>query len=278
VGWLPLVLLFSLGFGQLFKWSQRRGCSAPVVVSINYMVLAGVLAAYLAARGELSVTAPVVALGVLTGVAFISSMITMTHALEKANVAIVLTAFRLAILVPIAVSVILWGENAGPARLLGIVLTGGSLVLMTGVRRGAGRLPGAAGLGLVLLIFALQGWSQACLGAVHYLELDLLSSHVLMVTALSAGLLGGAYAWVRRIQPAARDVAMGAGIGIFNLAALLITLAALSQIQGTVFFALQGCAVVLMDLLFAHWVWHEPLSRTALVGAGLGAVAMLLVL
>ena len=33
--WLVLAVLSSFGFGQLFKWSQRRGYYAPVVVTTN---------------------------------------------------------------------------------------------------------------------------------------------------------------------------------------------------------------------------------------------------
>ena len=46
----------------------------------------------------------------------------------------------------------------------------------------------------------------------------------------------------------------------------------------TVFFPLQGCAVVIMDNLFAHFFWKEPLGRSAMAGAALGAISMLLIL
>jgi drug/metabolite transporter (DMT)-like permease len=275
VHWLPLVFLLAFGFGQLFKWSQRRGCSAPVVVYVNYLVLAAALAAYFAWQGQLAFPAAVIRLGMLTGLAFFVSMFTMTRALETANVAVVLTAFRLAILCPIAASVLIWGESAGPGRLLGIVLALISLILMTRGSRdqGLGR-----GVYLVFFIFLFQGWSQTCLRAVHYVGLDDQRAHVLLVTALTAGLLGLAVSVIRRQRPTRHDLRMGVAIGLYNLLGLLVTLTALSQVQGTVFFPLQGCAVVLMDNVAAHFWWHERLTRTCMAGAALGAVAMLFVL
>ena len=109
--WLPLASLLSFGFGQLFKWSQRRGCHAPTVVSTNYIVLSSALALALGSQGNLQVTDTALLVGACMGVSFIVSMWTMTRALERAPVSIVLTSFRLAILVPVVASVALWGES-----------------------------------------------------------------------------------------------------------------------------------------------------------------------
>ena len=40
MSWLIAACLLSFGFGQLWKWSQRRGLSAPAVISTNYLVIA----------------------------------------------------------------------------------------------------------------------------------------------------------------------------------------------------------------------------------------------
>ncbi len=275
--WLPLVFLTSFGFGQLFKWSQRRGCYAPAVVSTNYLVLATCLLVYYLATGGLELSRPALILGLYTGIAFICSMLIMTWALEKVAVATVLTAFRLAILVPVLASIGLWDEHIGWGQLAGIGLALASLVLMTWSRSGNGRLLGAAGLTLTLLVFLLQGISHTCMRWIHYAGLDQQRQHVLLVTAVTAGILGTLFVLAKGRRPNPKDLAMGAGIGLFNLMALTILLTALTQVKGTVFFPLQGCAVVILDNLCAHFIWRESLSRRAAIGALLGALAMLLI-
>ena len=248
------------------------------MVSVNYLVVAAVLAIYYLSRGTLDLTGPVLKVGILTGCAFIIAMLVMTWALEIADVGAVLTAFRLAILVPIATSVWIWEEKLTPTQLVGIVLAVISLVLMTRGKNHHAKLSGGGSLALVLLIFFLQGVSHACIGWVHYAGLDAQRMHVLLVVAATAGILGSILIVFRRHRPRRQDVRMGTGIGLYNLAALGVVLTTLSLVPGTIFFALQGCAVVIMDNFFAHFIWKEPLNWPAKIGAGIGALSMLLVL
>ncbi len=60
--------------------------------------------------------------------------------------------------------------------------------------------------------------------------------------------------------------------------ALGTILAALSDLDGTLFFPVNGCLVVLLDGLFAHFWWRERLGQLGAFGVGLAALAMLLVL
>ena len=102
--------------------------------------------------------------------------------------------------------------------------------------------------------------------------------HVLLITALTAGISGTLVLVFRRRRPAPPDLAWGLGIGLYNLVALAVLLTALSRVPGTVFFPVHGCAVVILDNLCSRFVWREPLTARTLVGAALGAVSMLLVL
>lgn len=275
--WIPITFCFSFGFGQLFKWSQRRGCYAPAVLATNYLVVAGLLLLYHLLGEGLNFSAPVLLLGGVMGCSFIISMSLMTWALEVADVAAVLTAFRLAILVPIGASVLLWEEEVSAIQVTGMAMAAAALVLMTRPSSHTGR-GGWRNLGLAFMVFALQGISQTCLRWVHYAGLDAQRLHVLFVTAATAGLLGALVVLIRRRQLVRADLHMGGGIGVYNLLALGVMLTALSAIPGTTFFPIHGCAVVILDSLFAHFYWKEKLGPLAALGALLGASSMLLVL
>jgi hypothetical protein len=137
---------------------------------------------------------------------------------------------------------------------------------------------GAAALLTALAVFATQGVGQICLGWVHYAGLDEQRLTVLMTCAATAGTGGGLVLLVRRHRPRIRDLHMGVGIGLFNLVALATTLTALMHLDRTLFFPVTGCLVVLLDGLFAHLWWKERMGRVGALGAGLGALALLLVL
>lgn len=269
----------STGFGQLFKWSQRRGGHGPTVVAVNYLVMAAAVGVYLLAQGELHLTGAVVQLGALTGGFFIVAMIVMTHALETSDVGAVLTAFRLSILLPIVLGIWLWKEQVTGLQFAGVGLALVGLAMMTfGAREHkAGAIFSGGTLTLLLLVFFSQSLSHVGLSSVHHMGLDDDKLSVLFAISVTAGLLGAMAVAYKRHIPKADECAVGALIGIYNLGNLVVVLVALSLVPRSVFFPIVGCSVVIMDNLFAHFFWKERLRRPAVIGAVISAAAMLMV-
>ena len=275
---LALAIITSFVFGQLFKWAQRLGCHAPLVVTVNYLVVALLIALYLLCQGEIALSATVWKVGLVTGFVFIVAMCLMTWALTVSDVATILTAFRLAIVVPIIASVILWQEVVTPIQIVGITMALVSLLLMSGGARALTKGTLLRHGGLAIAVCTMQGVSHTGARWVHHAGLDDRHMEVLLVTAATAGLLGTLALVVLRRPVDRASVRMGIGIGVFNLVALAILLATLARFQSAQFFPISGCALVIMDNVFAHLVWRERLSLLSAIGAVIGGGSMLLVL
>ena len=276
--WLLLPLLMEFGFGQVFKWATQQRCYAPTVVSTNYWVLSSILLLYLGFTGQLHIPAAAVKVGAITGAVFISSMLLMTRLLRTFRVASVLTAFRLAIVVPVGLGVLLWDEPLGGLQLVGLGLALVAVLLMS---RHAGHhtnVPRWIATALLILVFGIQGMSTSCLRWVHYAGLDDAYLQVLMVIGFTAGAIGATVLlWEARQRIRRFDLAVGAGIGVYNLLALMAVLISLKHVPGTVFFPLVGCGVVILDNVTAPLLWKEPISRAAVLGVGVGVLAVILV-
>ena len=247
------------------------------MVTVNYLVAAAVLAAYLQWRGGIELGSTAVLVGGVTGFSFMVSMFLMTWALEVSDAAVVLTAFRLSIVVPIAVSVLLWNEEISARQLLGVSMAVLSLVLMSAGTRGLGMRGVVPQTVLAAGVCLLQGVSHTCARWVHHAGLDGHELEVLLVTTGSAGMLGAAALGFAGRSPTWDGVRMGAGIGVFNALALAIFLITLARLSSAQFFPIAGCAVVIMDVLFARAVWRERVSLLTAAGAAVGAGSMLLV-
>ena len=160
----------------------------------------------------------------------------------------VLTAFRMAMLIPIAASVLIWGETASPLQALGIVLALAALALMTRASGGpANKMSRLGQMALIFLVFCGQGASMTCLRWVRYAGLEGQLLKVIMVTGFTAGTLGILFLLIRRIRPNRIDIGTGVLIGIYNLVGLIALLTALNHVPGTIFFPLLGCTVVTLD-------------------------------
>ena len=276
---LILAICTSFTFGQMWKWSQRQGCHAVLVVTVNYLVVALLIGVYLLAQGGgIELTPMAWKVGMVTGCTFIAAMCLMTWALTISDVATILTAFRLSIVVPIIASVVLWQEEVTSTQLVGVTLALSALLLMSG---GARAIDGSTlfrhGV-LAIAVRAMQGVSHTSARWVHHAGLDDQHLEVLLVTAATAASLGIVTLCVLRRPVNWPSLRMGIGIGVFNVFALVVFLAALERFQSAQFFPISGCAIVIMDNIFSHVVWRERLSQLTVVGVVVGAASMLLLL
>lgn len=275
---LALACLLDFCFVLLFKLSQRLRCAAPVVVCVNYLTIACLLALYLIVSRRLDLSGDVARVGIVAGTAFICSLSLMTWALEVAHVAVVLVAFRLSLIVPILASLWLWNETAHVLQFVGLGAAVMGLWLVTRAGAAQGGLRGRALLAIVVAVFLLQGTSHTCMRWIKHAGLDVQHLNVLMVICLTAGVLGALRVAVTRYRPRGAEWTMGVGIGLFNMVALTTVLATLARFDAVVFFPVVGCVTVILDSLAAHFLWKERMRLSAWGGVGLAVVAIILVL
>lgn len=268
----------SFGFVQLFKASQRRGEYGPVVVSANYIALSLALSLFLWLTNDLTLSPDILKVGISIGISFIASMLIMTYALTISNASPVLTSFRISMLVPTALGVWIWHEPITSIQIIGIAIAIIALMLMTGGKSNHHRLRGIKAFAIIFAVFATQGIAMTLMRWVHYAGLDAHRLSVLAVIGATAGLLGILFILIRNRRPSRRELISGSGIGLYNGLALSVILTALSVVPGTLYFPIVGCSVVLLDNLFTHFYWKEPLSRPGFAGVGLAIFAIALVM
>lgn len=275
--WLFFSILLDFGFIQFFKLGQRRGYYAPVVVSANYITVAVSIAIYLILTDAWIFPTAAIYTGLATGTIFISSMLLMNYALTIAPVGPVLTAFRMSIIIPVALGVSLWGESMSTPQFAGLILALFALSLMTTGSGGTHHIRGLKAFGLLALICFWQGISHTCLRSVHYNGLDPFDLQILMITGALAGCIGFGLTAFKKHRPQKPAIKLGIFIGLYNAVALCVIMTALSHLPGTLFFPVLGCSVVLLDNLFAHYYWQEHLPRPAMAGVGFAIIAVLLI-
>jgi hypothetical protein len=276
--WLILAVLADFGFVQLFKLGQQRQHAAPVVVAANYLTLGLCLAIYLLVTQAKAPPVAAIALGCGTGVFFIATMLLLNHTLTLAPVGAVLTSFRMSIVLPLAMGVWIWNEPLSLLQALGLALALAALALMPagGSAQRLASVPRM--LGLLASIFVLQGICNTALRAVHYLGWDDFFLYILMAAGFTGGALGLVYLRLRQVRATRAAVLFGAGIGAYNAISTPIVLTALSHFPGTTYFPIAGCGMVILDNLFAHFYWREPLSRIALLGVGVAITSLVVIL
>ncbi len=276
--WLLLAVLMDTLFGQAFKFGQRRGFAAPWVVGASYLSLGVCLSVFLIVRDTPVPPASVWIMGVSMGALFLPSMLIFNHALRRAPVGMVVTTFRMGIVLPMIIGVAIWNETLSLAQGMGVGLSMFALVLMTRGKAATSWLPARDLVGLLLLLFGMQGICYTMMRAVQYWGLGDHQVSILAIVGLTAGILGFGYAAFFGGPSQRVAVLFGGLIGAYNSITLPVIFTALSYLPGTQYFPLAACGAVILDNLCAHFVWRERLTAVNTVGVITALLSLVLII
>lgn len=276
--WLMLAVLMDSAFGQAFKLSQHRGFQAPLVVAASYFSLGLCLLTFLLLRSTPVPPLEVWLMGLFMGAIFLPSMLVFNHALHRAPVGMVVTTFRMGIVLPMVIGVVIWNEALTYLQAAGVSLALVSLAFMTRPREAVSWLPPKELVGLLLLLFGMQGVCYSLMRAVQYWGLVEYQISILCIVGLTAGTLGFLYAGFVRVRRQSSALIFGGLVGAYNSLTLPVIMIALSYLPGTQYFPLAACGAVVLDNLCAHFIWRERLTPTNTLGVLMALVSLALII
>lgn len=273
---LLIATVFSAAFGLVLRWAHGRKCNLWAVGLINYVVATAVnlLRAY--ASGALAVGTVTLVLGAASGVLYGINYGLFSTLVGRRGVSVSTALVRLAVLLPILASVLLWGERPAPTQSVGVLLALVSLPLLTMVPRAqAGpRDHGQALLALAMLVGS--GVSMMTVDA--HKQLAPAAAGSVFLTALfgTAGLIALA-GWLRNGARVSRaDIVPGVALGACNAIANVGLVAALQELSSVIVFPFYSAVGVVIASSFAAKVWGEQIRRREMTGMGVALAAVVL--
>ncbi|MBM3314358.1 hypothetical protein FJY71_00755 [candidate division WOR-3 bacterium] len=293
---LLLKVLSSVGMGVLLRRAEARGLPRLPMVRVNYAVAA--LLAFFAAVAIGSTRAGVrtVLLGVATGGLFVTGMFCWIATIRAAGLALSVVAMRVAIVVPVLASVLVWHEPTTPMQLGGsaVALAALGLVLsdvvgpgprrkpvVTGSELGAepaaaGRASRAAPFWLAGL-FLVDGLVMLPAQVFDRWELPGESLPFQAVIFVSAFLITTVIYYLRRERVNYQTAAQGSLVGACNLGNYLFLVLALGMLPGIVVYPVIAAGEVGLMALAGVALWREKVGPRAWVGIGLAVLALVLI-
>lgn len=273
---LALSVIFSVSFGHIMKWAEHRRANVLWVGAWNY-IGASLACALIALAFRPSAQIPfTVFTGAWGGACYLVSLLYYFSAVARLGVGLATSAIRVAVALPVAVALFVWHEP-----LHGVQVAGLLLVLLALPLLGRGRAGSASGglaltAGLLAPLFIITGLGQ--LAARIYSDGAPAANTFLYLTCLFAGAAISALIALRLYPttPRRQDLWLGLLLGSANLASNLCLLAALRTLPSAVVFAVASSAGVVLAAATGVLVWRERLSRVAIGGVALAAVAVVL--
>ena len=280
IGNAVFLLLVRVGRGARFDY--------PTVGLTNYATAAVLGTAGLLVAGLDGIEPLATLFGAVNGAQYQVTFQLMYVLYGLVGVAVTTSIMRLAVVVPVVASILVWGEWPNVPQAVGLAMAGVALPLLSG---GGARLETErmAHVRSVVLVFGTVLVSGCgLLAAKAFAELgrpEQRPAYVLACFAVATLFSVAAWPARGRMQGARsvttrdawrRSMALGVLVGAVNIGQIWVLLPALEQVPGVIAFPVASAGGLALAVLGAWVLWRERLRpRSALgVGLALGAAAL----
>jgi drug/metabolite transporter (DMT)-like permease len=296
---LALVLntVFSAGFGLLIRVAQGMGSNMIAVGAANYLTAMVVNAALCLVGGGNPPGTATVLLAIAGGITYASAFFMVFRLTRERGASITGAVMRISTLIPVACSLLIWGEHLTSWQTAGAALALVSLPLLT-LRPRTGQSEERAGGGALLVsLFAINGLCMLVPRVFQTLDAKGEEAAFLAVLfAAAAATLCSAWAITERRAAAMAkkgedpagadrpprhalliDLAPGIAVGVCNALQNRFMIAALQRLPGTLVFPFSAALGLVLIVAVARVAWRERFGRLGTAGIALACVAIVLV-
>ena len=278
---LLLATLASAGNGLTMKFAGSRSGNAWSLLFFNYLA-ATVLSALSAMRSGLAVAevAPRVwALGLVTGVLFITTFALLQLNVRMNGATISSSLTRMGAVIPMLLSIALFAEYPSPAGALGIVVAIAATVLIAFQKKESNDADARATSARALLIpMVLAGGVADTMPKIFESTGNPAHEEAFILTTFATALVICLVMLLRAHErPALVDIACGTMLGIFNFFSTDLMLRALMELPAYVVYTGFSMGVVLVTFVANSLVMHEKLTRRDRMAISLVILALALI-
>ncbi len=217
-------------------------------------------------------------LGAIAGFFYLASLAANGYSIHK-NGAILSSVFtRLGVLVPILLSVALFGERPTLVQVLGVVLAVAAAVVMNGLPNKEETSPAAKSIYLLPLVLTLllNGTSDSMSKIFTQLGRRQDDGLFVFYIFLFAGLFTLVLLIKERQTITRRDIFFGVLVGIPNFLSSRLLLAALTELPAFLVYPSYSVGVILVISLASFFLFRERLNRRQLGAVGMILAALVL--
>lgn len=248
------------------------------LIAANYCVALALSAAMFVANGLHQASTFTLALGLVTGFLYIGGMYLGMATIGRRGASIAVSASQLSILIPVSLSVAIFGESLSTTQLIGVAVALVSLPLLAA--KIGGGLSGGLDRETLLLIVAqllVQGFAQFSSKVLVATGLGAERDAFFLAVFISATMVTIPVALRHRGEIRGGDFAYGSVVGVCNIGGNLSILLALAALPGAIVFPLVNSGGLLLVTILAWLIFKERISRINALGIALTLAAVLLI-
>lgn len=275
--YLILAMLSGLLVSVLMRVSEKHIRNNVSMLAMNYVMCT--LMALFFTRGVRLFPAEsdgfglTIALGAVNGALYLGAFLLLQWSIRINGVVLPSTFMKLGVLVPIALSLTVFGDRPEPVQIVGIVLSIAAILLIQ-LEKGTSKAKNGAALVAVLLC---GGCADAMSKVFEYFGNTALNSHFLLYTFLCALVLCIALCALKKQRLSRSDALFGLLIGIPNyLSSRFLLLSLSGGLSPLIVYPSFSVGVIVLVTLVGALVFKEKLSKKQIFALALILIALVL--
>ncbi|MES2514227.1 MAG: EamA family transporter [Bacteroidota bacterium] len=281
---LILSVLVSTLFGISFKVIAVRNIKAFQAIIVNYVV-AGTLGFITTRSGVTPLNIfdqPWIGVAIGLGIVFVSSLFVIADVTARSGISVAQVANRMAVVIPISIAILFYGDDLSIAKVIGIILAVASVYLVSHKETEGKPLQKWWWL-FPLIIFICSGIIDS---SINYAQRFLISENdfdaflsTIFATAFVFGSMALAYQLtVKKEKFQVQAIPAGIVLGTINFATMYFIVLALNSnvLEPSVLFPINNLSVLTLSTVVSVLVYKEKLSSKNWLGIGLSILAILI--
>lgn len=219
---------------------------------------------------------------ILLGFVFISTFYATTLTSQRNGLSVASVASKMSVIIPITLGIILYNENLGFIKIIGILLA--LIAVYFTSKKESGEVPQASNLLYPVLVFIGAGTIDASLKYLQTFHVPSekigLFSSVTFFCAFTVGILTIVFQTLRgKIQFAGRNILGGIALGLPNYFSLyfLVKMLEVKAFESATLFTIHNIAIVIVSTFAGILFFKERISIRNAFGIGLALFALFLV-
>ena len=248
------------------------------VIAANYCTALALSTAMFLVNGLHPASALTLGLGFVAGFLYIGGMYLGMTTIGRRGASIAVSASQLSVLIPVSLSVLVFGESLRTNQILGVIVALISLPLLAA--KIGGGLNGSLDRDTLLLIITqlfVQGFAQFSSKVLVASGLGPERDAFFLAIFTSATLVTVPIAFKHRAEIGRKDYAYGGVVGACNIGGNLSILLALAALPGAIVFPLVNSGGLLLVTIIAWLLFKERINRVNALGIALTLAAVLLI-
>ena len=259
----------------IMRLSTNKAPAGKTMLASNYLVCfllatcyAGFDRLFPAGDGLL----PALGMGVFNGILYLGGFVMMQRSVKKNGVVLSSVFMKLGLLVPMALSIFLFGEMPTVLQIAGFILAVLAIILINFKKDGSS----ATAVGGLLLLLLMNGGGDAMSKVFEEIGNPALSNQFLFYTFLAAFALCVLLVIFTREKPDITSILFGLLIGIPNFFSAKFLLMALQEVPAVIAYPTFSVAGLLVVTLAGVLFFKERLEKRQWVALAIIAAALVL--